>query len=124
MILEVILVTAYALPMSVHYGMEDYLPNYEEVIAELKEETRSYLEAKVNELKKKGLAKVSANSPEGFGANKIIELAHEIPDNFIAMCTHGQSGIQRWALGSVTEKVVRHSVDPVLIIRVAGESTP
>jgi nucleotide-binding universal stress UspA family protein len=44
-------------------------------------------------------------------------LAQTTPDNLIAMCTHGRSGVKRWALGSVTEKVVRHSGDPVLVIR-------
>jgi nucleotide-binding universal stress UspA family protein len=33
------------------------------------------------------------------------------------MCTHGRSGIKRWVLGSVTEKVVRLCGDPVLIVR-------
>jgi hypothetical protein len=32
------------------------------------------------------------------------------------MCTHGRSGLKRWVLGSVAEKVVRHSSSPVLII--------
>jgi phytoene/squalene synthetase len=30
--------------------------------------------------------------------------------------THGRSGVGRWVLGSVTEKVVRHSDDPVLVV--------
>jgi nucleotide-binding universal stress UspA family protein len=33
------------------------------------------------------------------------------------MCTHGRTGVQRWMLGSVTETVVRHSDDPVLVVR-------
>jgi nucleotide-binding universal stress UspA family protein len=33
------------------------------------------------------------------------------------MCSHGRSGVRRWMLGSVTETVVRHSGDPVLVIR-------
>jgi nucleotide-binding universal stress UspA family protein len=33
------------------------------------------------------------------------------------MCTHGRSGVQRWVLGSVTEKVVRHATGPVLVVR-------
>jgi nucleotide-binding universal stress UspA family protein len=33
------------------------------------------------------------------------------------MCTHGRSGVQRWMLGSVTERVLRHSGDPVLVVR-------
>jgi nucleotide-binding universal stress UspA family protein len=35
----------------------------------------------------------------------------------IAMCSHGRSGVKRWVLGSVTEIVVRHTIDPVLVIR-------
>jgi nucleotide-binding universal stress UspA family protein len=33
--------------------------------------------------------------------------------------THGRSDFKRWVLGSVTEKVVRHSRDPVLVVRAA-----
>jgi nucleotide-binding universal stress UspA family protein len=33
------------------------------------------------------------------------------------MCSHGRSGVKRWVLGSVTETVVRHSDDPVLVVR-------
>ena len=40
-----------------------------------------------------------------------------LPDSLIAMCSHGHSGVKRWVLGSVTETVVRHSGDPVLVVR-------
>ena len=53
----------------------------------------------------------------GYGAEEIITLARKTPDNFVAMCTHGRSGVKRWVLGSLTDRVVRHSGDPVLIIR-------
>jgi nucleotide-binding universal stress UspA family protein len=33
------------------------------------------------------------------------------------MSTHGRSGIARWALGSVTDKVIHTSTSPLLIIR-------
>lgn len=35
----------------------------------------------------------------------------------IALGTHGRSGLTRWILGSVTDKVVRHGPVPVLVIR-------
>jgi nucleotide-binding universal stress UspA family protein len=44
-------------------------------------------------------------------------VGRKTPNNLIAMCTHGRSGVRRWMLGSVTETVVRHSGDPVLVIR-------
>jgi Universal stress protein family len=36
--------------------------------------------------------------------------------HLIAMTTHGRSGVKHWVLGSVTEKIVRHSGDPVLVM--------
>lgn len=40
----------------------------------------------------------------------------------IVMATHGRTGFERWRLGNVTDKVVRHSSKPVLVIptRVKG----
>ncbi len=37
--------------------------------------------------------------------------------DFIAMTTHGYSGIARWALGSITERVLKASNLPLLIVR-------
>jgi nucleotide-binding universal stress UspA family protein len=34
----------------------------------------------------------------------------------IVMATHGRSGFERWRLGSITERVVRHSPVPVTVI--------
>ena len=39
------------------------------------------------------------------------------PYGFIAMATHGRGGVQRWALGSVTERVLGATKVPLLIIR-------
>ena len=86
-------------------------------IASVRAETMTYLANKTEEMKRKGLNKVSFAAKEGLEADEIIALARETPDTLIAMCTHGRSGVQRWMLGSVTETVVRHTSDPVLVIR-------
>jgi nucleotide-binding universal stress UspA family protein len=54
---------------------------------------------------------------EGPAGDQIIELERKTPGGLIAMCSHGRSGVKRWALGSVAEIVVRHSNGPVLITR-------
>jgi nucleotide-binding universal stress UspA family protein len=116
--LEVLLLRAYQIPINTYAGMEDYYPvDYEEISVGLRDEAQSYLEKKVGELKRKGIEKVSFAIPEGSGADEIVALGRRTADNLIAMCTHGRSGVKRWVLGSVTEKVVRLSGDPVLIIR-------
>ena len=80
-------------------------------------EAVKYLEQKAADLKRLGVAKVQCVTKEGLAADEIISLGRKTPDNLIAMSSHGRSGVRRWVLGSVTELVVRHSGDPVLVIR-------
>lgn len=116
--LEIVLTRAYQIPLSTYGGAEAaYIPNPNALMNVVKEEAGAYLEAKVDELRQNGVEKVSSILLLGSGADEIIDLARTTPDNLIAMCTHGRSGVKRWALGSVTEKVVRHSGDPVLVVR-------
>ncbi len=56
----------------------------------------------------------------GQPAEKIVEYAENESIGLIVMATHGQSGIQRWALGSVADKVVRATLRPVMLIRAGG----
>jgi len=114
--LEVVLCRAYELAASAYYGSEAYLPNYEEMTQQVRAEAEAYLREKAEVLKGAGLAKVSVVVVEGSGAEQIIRYAREHHDALVAMSTHGRSGVGRWVLGSVTEKVVRHSDDPVLVV--------
>jgi nucleotide-binding universal stress UspA family protein len=112
--LEVVLVRSFALPAAT---ADEYQTYTDELIGLIEAEARDYLAEKVKEMKGKGLQNVSSAVNVGYGAEEIITLARKTPDNFIAMCTHGRSGVKRFVLGSVTDRVVRHSGDPVLIIR-------
>jgi len=85
--------------------------------ARLRQEAVTYLESKTEEMKQQGLNKISFTAKEGLEPDEILAIARQTPDTMIAMCTHGRSGVQRWALGSVTETVVRHSDNPVLVVR-------
>ena len=49
-------------------------------------------------------------------AEEILHYADGENIDLIVMTTHGRSGIKRWAFGSVTDKVVRHSKVPVLVV--------
>ncbi len=117
--LEVVLCRAYELPASDYYGSEAYLPDYEEMTKQVEAEAENYLRQKAEALKAAGLAKVSTVVLAGSGAEEIIRYAREHHNALVAMCTHGRSGVGRWVLGSVTEKVVRHSDDPVLVVHAA-----
>ncbi len=113
--LKVIFLRAYALSPAL--TGDEYGTYMEELMNQMESEAREYLTTKATEAKQKGLSDVASVVKFGYGAEEIISLARETADNIVAMSTHGRSGVRRWVLGSVTERVVRHSGDPVLIIR-------
>ena len=80
-------------------------------------ECEQYLDGKVESLRADGFSTVSATVIEGDAASEIVDLAAGPPQSLIAMSTHGRSGVGRWVLGSVAERVVQHSLSPVLLIR-------
>jgi nucleotide-binding universal stress UspA family protein len=53
----------------------------------------------------------------GAPAEIIAEVAEREQAALIAMVTHGYSGIKRWALGSVTDKLVHATNIPVFVVR-------
>lgn len=57
----------------------------------------------------------------GHPAEEILRYAGEKGIDLIVMATHGRSGIRRWALGSVADKVLSASDIPILLVR-AGVS--
>jgi nucleotide-binding universal stress UspA family protein len=57
---------------------------------------------------------------EGFPAEDLIEYAGEEGIDLLAMGTHGRTGLNRFLLGSTTERIIRHAEAPVLAVN-AGE---
>ncbi len=60
---------------------------------------------------------VDKNTIEGHPADEIIKFAEKNSMSIIVMGTLGKSGLDRFLLGSVAEKVVRNSKIPVLVVR-------
>lgn len=120
---EVVLARAYELPTTAYYradgasGAEAFIPSFEELVAAMSREAREYLDAKVKELRAQGCARVRVAILAGPAAEQIIDVARNTPESLIAICTHGRSGVRRWMLGGVTDKVVHHAENPVLILR-------
>jgi nucleotide-binding universal stress UspA family protein len=44
--------------------------------------------------------------------------------DLIVMCSHGETGLKRWVLGSVAQQAVRHSPVPVLVLNEHGVVPP
>lgn len=119
MSLELILLRVYLMP-GVAYPTGAYAPDWELLERETRKRSTEYLQEKVIQLRNEGLERVSFNVLEGSAAEKIIDASRESPGSIIAMSTHGASGVGRWLLGSITERVIRHSETAVLVVRAKG----
>lgn len=61
---------------------------------------------------------------DGEPANAILDAVNTTFATLIVMCSHGQTGLQRWMLGSVSRQIARHASVPVLILRPTPEGEP
>ncbi len=86
------------------------------IIQEMEAETLAYLQSVRGTLQRAGF-RTSFLIRQGAIAETILQIAAEIQADIIVMSTHGRSGVQRWLLGSVADRVVAHSNFPVMLIR-------
>lgn len=75
------------------------------------------LKERLTALAGRAAAKAVVTIDLGAPATKILDRAAASKATLIAMGTHGRSGLSRWTLGSVTERVLRASPVPVLVLR-------
>lgn len=54
---------------------------------------------------------------EGLPFQEIVDVASREKVDLIVMATHGYTGLRHILLGSTTERVVRHALCPVLVVR-------
>lgn len=54
---------------------------------------------------------------QGDAASEILFVAEHGNIDLVVVATHGRSGLRRFVMGSVAEKIVRHAPCPVLSIR-------
>ncbi|MGZ3624178.1 MAG: universal stress protein [Ktedonobacteraceae bacterium] len=90
--------------------------------AEAKPEYEQYLETVAKrfsegELAKYKLAVSTVVSTDPDVAEAILQTADQEKADFIALATHGRGGLQSWALGSITERVLHATKVPLFIVR-------
>ena len=78
-----------------------------------------HLEQLTSRLKDRGI-NVQSEVVAGKVAESIVTYAENNEVDLIIMATHGRSGISRWSLGSVADRVVRLACVPVLMVRAPG----
>lgn len=81
-----------------------------------------YLERVAKQLEK-GRKKIAVETKVLIGepADVIVSFVEKVGADLIVIASHGRSGIGRWAMGSVAERVSRASKVPVLMVKCGSE---
>lgn len=83
-----------------------------------------YHAAKYIDTSRSKAIKVGAATRVGSPAEAIVQYADKGDFKLIVMATHGRSGLSRWAVGSIADKVVRSTVrQPLILIRAKDNHT-
>ena len=83
------------------------------------------IEAKLREFASETVGSDEGITPHvrtGSAPSEIAEFVDEHGVDLVTLSTHGRTGLQRFLLGSVAEKVVRHVRCPVLTVKAFGRS--
>jgi nucleotide-binding universal stress UspA family protein len=90
--------------------------------AEMQGWAREYLEGIAARVQERGIP-VQVATVLGDPSKVIVKFAEQNQVELIIMCTRGQSGLSRWLMGSVADRVVRGAKVPVLLVRAQRETT-
>ena len=111
----VLLRVAVEQPATMISGDWFFVPGNDEFEDE-EQKAQVYLDDVAASLRGEGI-QVSTATAVGPVAGTIIDYAQANHIDLIAMCTHGRTGLARWAFGSVADKVLRAGGTPILLVR-------
>jgi nucleotide-binding universal stress UspA family protein len=86
-----------------------------DVIESMRKEADRRLASTVKKVKAAGIA-VGSEVRVGHVYNEISRAVESYKPDLIAMGTHGRHGIERWFMGSATERLLRHTSVPLLTV--------
>ncbi len=101
-----------------YYRYAEYATaDWDNLAMQVDDQAAGYLSVIRQKLLRQGVPSVEERLLHGPPATAIVDLAREVTNDLVVMTTHGRSGLGRWVLGSVADRVVRNSGDPVLVVR-------
>jgi nucleotide-binding universal stress UspA family protein len=110
-------------PVVPSYGSKPINPTWEKyrdtLWADSQKQVTEYLEKTKDALEKNGLQIEPRiiKETDGKVAKSIIKVARDEEVDLIAIATHGHTGASRWVYGSVANRIVEESAEPILLIR-------
>jgi nucleotide-binding universal stress UspA family protein len=81
-----------------------------------KVEAQAYLKQVAGRLQKVGLS-VDDVLLEGQAAERVVEFVHEEDVDLIILSSHGRSGLSRWNISSVVQKIILRAYTSTMIVR-------
>lgn len=119
---EATIILARIVTIPIMYESYGGLPYTGEIIDTGIENAEEYLKAVAQSEKLAGL-QVETNALVGAPAQTLLSVATMFKADLLVMTSQGKTGVKRWMLGSVAQKIARHSPIPVLVMHEAG-TTP
>lgn len=98
---------------------EKYDEGRRTIEAEFTSRARRYLRSTASRMNC-GSAKARTVVLTGKASEEIARYADDNKVDLIVIATHGRSGVSRWVLGSVADRILRSSAAPVLMVRAPG----
>lgn len=105
------------------YGMASNDLSAVDIMQYVREGTETYLKQQHERLEQLGYETTMFLS-EGDAAQGILDVADSEDADTIAMTTHGRSGIARWAMGSIAERVTHNAKRPLFLTRAETVALP
>jgi len=104
-----------------YYGEAAPFVDYDKLTDDENLKVRAEMSSLKEEYKLKGQMVEWAVTSGNDAAHEIIEMSKKLENCIVIMSTHGRSGLGRWALGSVAEKVLRQIEAPLLLAPARSE---
>jgi nucleotide-binding universal stress UspA family protein len=101
------------------YGARLSQETIDRIDADDKAAAQSYLDNLVKRTRYDGVS-VKPEVITGTPAESIADYATKNSIELIVIATHGRSGVSRWALGSVADRILHSACIPVLMVRAPG----
>lgn len=86
------------------------------------EGAHEYLDQLVADIRQRDIS-VQAAVVEGRTSVTILQFAEKNQMDLIVVCSRGRSGVSRWLMGSVADRIVRGAKIPVLLVRARKDAT-
>ena len=99
------------------YGIDPLTP----VLPDVHDRAREALESLADDIVDDATS-VELHVTAGHASRDIVDFAEEHESSLIVMTTHGRTGLKRFLIGSVAEKVVRQARCPVFTVKSFGKS--